>query len=110
MSGVPDDKKASLIPKGFFDAWADATFATDPDGAKRNPPMIRVPNGVMADVAETFWAGKGYYDPGKITVPGFWSLPPGTRTCRRPWRALCFRSWSTRRASAWSNSTAARIT
>jgi len=26
---------------------------------------------VMADVAETFWVGKGYYDPAKITMPVF---------------------------------------
>ena len=32
-TGVPEDKKASLIPAGWFDAWADATFATDPVGA-----------------------------------------------------------------------------
>ena len=71
MNGVAEDKKATLIPKGFFETWADATFATDPDGAKMHPPVIRAPNGVMADVAETFWAGKGYYDPAKISVPAF---------------------------------------
>ena len=38
MTGVPDDKKATLIPAGWFDTWADATFATDPEGAKANPP------------------------------------------------------------------------
>jgi pimeloyl-ACP methyl ester carboxylesterase len=69
LNGVPADRQAGLIPDGFFDAWADATFATDPDGAKLNPPVVRAPNGVMADVAETFWAGKGYYDPAKITAP-----------------------------------------
>jgi pimeloyl-ACP methyl ester carboxylesterase len=68
-AGVAEDKKAALVPAGFFDAWADATFATDPEGARQNPPIIRAPNGVIADVAETFWAGKGYYDPAKITVP-----------------------------------------
>src|SRR5271169_6559160 len=29
LSGVPEDKKADLIPPGWFEAWADATFATD---------------------------------------------------------------------------------
>lgn len=71
MNGVPQDKRADLIPQGFFDTWLEATFATDPDGAKNDPPVIRAPNGVMADVAETFWMGKGYYDPAKITVPVF---------------------------------------
>lgn len=69
LSGVPEDKKASLIPEGVFDAWVAATWATDPAGAGQNPPVIRAPNGVMADCAETWWAGKPYYDPAKITVP-----------------------------------------
>jgi pimeloyl-ACP methyl ester carboxylesterase len=69
MTGVPEDKKAALIPAGWFDAWADATFASDPDGAKMNPPVLRAPNGVMQDGAEFFSAGKPYYDPAKITVP-----------------------------------------
>jgi pimeloyl-ACP methyl ester carboxylesterase len=68
-SGVPEDKKASLVPPGWFDAWADATFATDPVGAKMNPPVLRAPNGVVQDGAEFFGAGKPYYDPSKITVP-----------------------------------------
>ena len=69
MTGVPEDKKATLIPAGWFDAWADATFATDPEGAKANPPYIRAPNGVVADSTEYWAAGKAYYDPSKITVP-----------------------------------------
>ena len=65
----PEDKKANLIPAGWFDAWADATFATDPVGAKMTPPVLRAPNGVVQDSAEFFGAGKPYYDPAKITVP-----------------------------------------
>jgi alpha-beta hydrolase superfamily lysophospholipase len=68
-TGVPEDKKATLIPAGWFDAWADATWATDPDGAKANPPVIRAPNGVVADGQDFFGAGKPYYDASKITVP-----------------------------------------
>ena len=34
MTGVPEEKKATLIPAGWFDTWADATWATDPEGAK----------------------------------------------------------------------------
>ena len=49
LTGVPADKQADLIPVGWFDAWADATFATDPVGAKQNPPVLRAPNGVVAD-------------------------------------------------------------
>ena len=68
-TGVPEDKKASLIPAGWFDAWADATFATDPVGAAMNPPVLRAPNGVVQDSADFFGAGKSYYDPSKIIVP-----------------------------------------
>ena len=37
LTGVPEDKKATLIPAGWFESWADATFATDPVGAKMTP-------------------------------------------------------------------------
>jgi pimeloyl-ACP methyl ester carboxylesterase len=68
-TGVAEDKKAALIPAGWFDAWADATFATDPVGAKMTPPVVRAPNGVIQDSTEFFGANKAYYDPSKITVP-----------------------------------------
>jgi pimeloyl-ACP methyl ester carboxylesterase len=69
MTGVPEDKKADLIPAGWFDAWADATFASDPEGAKMNPPVLRAPNGVVQDGLDFFGAGKPYYDPSQIKVP-----------------------------------------
>ena len=69
MTGVPDNKKSSLIPNGWFDRWADATWAADTEGAKANPPVIRAPNGVLQDAAEYWSAGKPYYDPAKITAP-----------------------------------------
>jgi pimeloyl-ACP methyl ester carboxylesterase len=68
-TGVPEDKKDANIPASVFEAWADATWATDPEGAKLDPPVIRAPNGIVQDCVETWWAGKPYYDPGKITVP-----------------------------------------
>ena len=68
-AGVAEDKKAALIPPGFFEAWADATWACDPEGAKSNPPIIRAPNGVVQDGREYWTAGKGYYDPAGITAP-----------------------------------------
>ncbi len=68
-SGVPEEKKAALVPAAWFDTWADATFATDPVGAQMTPPVVRAPNGVVQDSNEFFGAGKPYYDPAKITVP-----------------------------------------
>ncbi|HEX8167782.1 MAG TPA: alpha/beta hydrolase [Beijerinckiaceae bacterium] len=69
LTGVPEDKKAELIPAGWFEAWADATFASDPVGAAQNPPVLRAPNGVVKDGNEYWSAGKPLYDPGNITVP-----------------------------------------
>jgi pimeloyl-ACP methyl ester carboxylesterase len=68
-TGVPEDKKATLVPAGWFDAWADATFATDSVGAQMSPPVLRAPNGVVQDGLDFWAAGKSYYDPARITVP-----------------------------------------
>ena len=51
LNGVPEDKQAALIPPGWFEQWADATWATDPVGAKQNPPVVRAPNGTVQDTA-----------------------------------------------------------
>ncbi len=69
LKGVPEDKKATLIPAGWFEQWADATWATDPVGAKQTPPVLRAPNGTVIDTREFWSAGKPVYDPSKITVP-----------------------------------------
>jgi len=71
LTGVAEDKKADLIPAGWFDTWADATFATDPVGAKKTPQTLRAPNGVVLDGREFWSAGKALYDPGLIRVPTF---------------------------------------
>jgi pimeloyl-ACP methyl ester carboxylesterase len=69
LTGVPENKKADLIPAGWFEQWADATFATDPVGAAQTPPVLRAPNGVLQDL-RTYWtADKAQYDPGEIRVP-----------------------------------------
>lgn len=68
LSGVPEDKKAALIPAGWFDMWADATFATDPKGEGKT---LRAPNGVVQDGLE-YWGAtppKAYWEPAKITSP-----------------------------------------
>jgi pimeloyl-ACP methyl ester carboxylesterase len=69
LKGVPEDKKASLIPAGWFEQWAQATVATDPEGAKQNPPVLRAPNGTVQDSRDYWSAGKPLYDPGMIRVP-----------------------------------------
>ena len=69
LKGVAEDKQADLIPPGVFDAWANATWATDPESSKQSPPMLRAPNGVYEDSMKYWSAGKALYDPGKIRVP-----------------------------------------
>ena len=66
LTGVPEDKKADIIPSGWFEMWADATFATDPKGGGKT---LRAPNGVVQDGLEIWSAGKSVYDPAKITAP-----------------------------------------
>lgn len=65
LNGVPEAKKAGLIPTGWFDQWQSATWATDPKGAEG----LRAPNGVTKDFREFWSAGKPTYDPSKITAP-----------------------------------------
>jgi pimeloyl-ACP methyl ester carboxylesterase len=69
LRGVPEDKAAALIPVGWFETWAEATWGTDSIGAAMRPPVLRAPNGVLADGADSYDVGKPYYDPAKITAP-----------------------------------------
>jgi pimeloyl-ACP methyl ester carboxylesterase len=69
LNGVPADKQAALIPAGWFEQWADACWASDPDSGKHNPQALRAPNGTVADSQEFWTQGKPMYDPGRITVP-----------------------------------------
>ena len=66
LKGVAPDQQASLIPPGWFEQWATATWATDPAGGGRT---LRAPNGVLADVRRYWAAGKAQYDPADIRVP-----------------------------------------
>jgi pimeloyl-ACP methyl ester carboxylesterase len=66
-TNVPEAKQKDLIPASWFEAWADATWATDPASAQSG--LLRAPNGVVQDVREYWAAGKPAYDPGRIDVP-----------------------------------------
>jgi pimeloyl-ACP methyl ester carboxylesterase len=69
LTGVPENKLSSLIPADWFEQWAKATWATDPAGATENPPILRAPNGVVADVRNFWEKEKPLYDPANIRVP-----------------------------------------
>jgi pimeloyl-ACP methyl ester carboxylesterase len=66
-TNVPEPKQKDLIPDGWFDAWAEATWATDPASVQGG--QLRAPNGVVQDVRNYWAAGKPYYDPSRIDVP-----------------------------------------
>src|SRR5258708_1328235 len=69
LTGVAPDKAKDLIPAGWFGAWARARLASDPEAAKRPPPVIRAPNGVVLD-GQRYWAGgKALFDPADVRVP-----------------------------------------
>ena len=68
-AGIPKDRVAEISPAGWYEKWWQANLATDPEGAARNPPVLRAPNGVLRDLNE-FWAkGKATYDAAAITAP-----------------------------------------
>ncbi len=69
LTGVPEDRKAALIPAGWFEHWAGVTWATDPEGGRQNPPVLRAPAGVVQDGREFWGAGRPFYDPARITAP-----------------------------------------
>ena len=57
------------MPEAWFEAWASATFASDPAGAAANPKYVRAPNGVVQDSRDFWSAGKPMYNPSDIRVP-----------------------------------------
>ena len=65
-TGLTEAKANELMPQAWFDAWADATFATDPKG---NGKTLRAPNGVLLDGKEYWSAGKQIFDPARISAP-----------------------------------------
>ena len=69
LTGVAPEKQGELIPAGWFETWAQATFATDAVGSSQTPPVLRAPNGVLSDVVNFWSAGKPLYDPAQIRAP-----------------------------------------
>jgi pimeloyl-ACP methyl ester carboxylesterase len=69
LRGIPPQRIEDISPTAWFDKWWQATLATDPVGAKQNPPVIRAPNGVLKDIADYWGADKTTWEPEKIRVP-----------------------------------------
>jgi pimeloyl-ACP methyl ester carboxylesterase len=69
QTGAPEERRDALMPAAWYAAWRAAALATDPEGARKIPPVVRSPNGAPHD-SRVFWAaGKPYYDPSAITAP-----------------------------------------
>src|SRR5207344_3358648 len=69
LTGVAEGKKADLIPPGWFEAWAAATLASDPVGARQTPPVVRAPNGVVEDGLRSRATSQMDWNPEEIRVP-----------------------------------------
>jgi pimeloyl-ACP methyl ester carboxylesterase len=67
--GAPPEAMAGFMAPATLAAWTTAELATDPEGAKQTPPVVRTPNGPPSDSRKYWQAGKPYYDPGAIKVP-----------------------------------------
>lgn len=69
LRGIPDARKEEITPQAWFDEWWEVNLPTDPAGAKKNPPVLRAPNGVLKDVVEFLGKGMPLYNPSDIRVP-----------------------------------------
>lgn len=67
--GIPAQRVEEISPSAWFDTWWQGNLATDPAGAKQNPPVLRAPNGVLKDLVDHWGAGKPTWEPEKIHVP-----------------------------------------
>jgi len=59
LKGVPEKKKLDLIPKGWYEKWAEGV----------SKKTLIAPNGVLQDGRDYWSAGKPFYDPSKILSP-----------------------------------------
>lgn len=66
LAPVPETKRQTLLPDGWFERWREITDETDSEAPKGK---IRAPSGAVADVRSHWTAGRPLYDPGLITTP-----------------------------------------
>lgn len=69
LRGIPKGREEEISPTAWFDRWWAANMATDPEGAKQSPPVLRAPNGVIKDVVEKWGKGQPTWDPASVRVP-----------------------------------------
>jgi hypothetical protein len=59
--GIPEERLEDISGCAIR-ALVGGDLATDPEGAKRAPPILRSPNGVMKDFRDLWGAGESAYD------------------------------------------------
>lgn len=69
LSTAPEYARATLVPDGWFEQWAELTLAEDPWSKERTPGRIRANNGPIQDIRDYWRAGRKYYEPADIRVP-----------------------------------------
>ncbi|OZI42392.1 alpha/beta hydrolase [Bordetella genomosp. 4] len=69
LSTAPEHGRATLIPDGWFEQWADFTLAEDPWSRERTPNLMRASNGPIQDIRDYWAAGRKYYNPAEISAP-----------------------------------------
>jgi pimeloyl-ACP methyl ester carboxylesterase len=69
LSTAPEYARASLVPDGWFEQWAEVTLAEDPWSRSKTPNRLRATNGPIQDIRDYWRAGRPYYQPSDITAP-----------------------------------------
>ena len=90
LTGVPEDKKATLIPAGWFESWADATFATDPVGAKMTPRRCARRTACSRTATSSSRRANPITTRARSPCRPCSSMPSGTATRRPIWRRRLF--------------------
>ena len=69
VNAAPEAHRHDLIPDGWFEAWAAASLAEDPQSQQTQPPTLRAVNGTIQDVRDYWGANRPFYRPQDITRP-----------------------------------------
>ena len=82
-----------LISRDLLEPWWGSAVSSDPIGAMQSPPVVRAPNGVVADLVEYWASGVPTYDPSLISVPvltvlGEWDFDTPPYMARELFRRL----------------------
>src|SRR5471030_1490258 len=69
VSAAPAEHRETLIPPGWFEAWAAASLAEDPQSENHHPAAMRAVNGTIQDVRDFWSVNRSFYQPQDITRP-----------------------------------------